>query len=256
MTIAIETHDTTRLLRIDAPQRRNALDLDRLTGLARAVREADADPSVRAIVLTGADPAFCAGLDLQAVGSGELDLAAVQADGAGDPWRALHEATTPTIAAVNGPAVTGGLELVLGCDLALASEHAVFADTHARVGIHPSGGMTVLLPRYVGLREALGMSLTGRFVGAVEAREIGLVNAVVGHDALLDEAHAWASSIADADPDVLAAIRRTYRELDGLPLPAAHAREREIGASLQVDAAAVERRRAAVIERGRSQRGG
>jgi enoyl-CoA hydratase len=255
VTIATETQDDILLVRIDAPQRRNALDLERLTGLARALRDGDADGSVRAIVLTGADPAFCAGLDLKAVGSGELDLAAVQADGAGDPWRALQEITTPTIAAVNGAAITGGLELVLGCDLAIASERAVFADTHARVGIHPSGGMTVLLPRYVGLRNALGMSLTGRFVDAEEARLIGLANAVVPHDELLEASLGWARSITEADPEILGAIHRTYRTLDGLPRDAARAMEREIGLSLAVDAAAVEQRRAAVIERGRGLQG-
>jgi enoyl-CoA hydratase len=256
VTIATETHDDVRLIRIDAPERRNALDLERLTGLAHALREADEDADVRAIVLTGADPAFSAGLDLKAVGSGELDLAAVQEDGDGDPWRVLSEMATPTIAAVNGPAVTGGLELVLGCDLAIASEQAAFADTHARVGIHPSGGMTVLLPRYVGLRDALGMSLTGRFVGAEEARTMGLVNAVVPHGQLIEEALSWARSIAEADAGVLGAIRSTYRELDGLSRPDAHAREREIGLAMAVDAGAVEERRAAVIERGRGLRGG
>jgi enoyl-CoA hydratase len=256
VTIATEAHDDILLVRIDAPERRNALDLERLTGLARTLRDADADAGVGAIVLTGADPAFCAGLDLKSVGSGELDLAAVQAEGVGDPWRALQEITTPTIAAVNGAAVTGGLELVLGCDLAVASEKAVFADTHARVGIHPSGGMTVLLPRYVGLRNALGMSLTGRFVDAEEARSMGLVNAVVGHDELVEAALGWATSITEADPEYLAAIHGTYRALDGLPLEAARAREREIGMSLALDASAVEARRAAVIERGRGLQSG
>ena len=255
MSIATETHDDTLLIRIDAPERRNALDLERLTGLAHTLREADTDPAVHAIVLTGADPSFCAGLDLKAIGSGELNLAAVQAHGAGDPWRALQEITTPTVAAVNGAAVTGGLELVLGCDLAIASEHAVFADTHARVGIHPSGGMTVLLPRYVGLRDALGMSLTGRFVPADEARLMGLVNAVVPHEDLIDDALVWARSITEADPEMLAAVRATYRALDGLPLDAAHAREREIGTSLAVDANAIEGRRTEVIQRGRGLQG-
>jgi enoyl-CoA hydratase len=254
VSITTETHDAVLLVRIDAPERRNALDLERLTSLAHTLRDADVDPAVKAVVLTGADPAFSAGLDLKAVGSGELDLAAVQADGDGDPWRVLQEMTTPTVAAVNGPAVTGGLELVLCCDLAIASEQAALADTHARVGIHPSGGLTVLLPRYVGVRDALGMSLTGRFVGAEEARTMGLVNAVVPHGQLIEEALGWARAATEADPVVLARILETYRELESLPRSAAHAREREIGTAMAVDATAVEQRRAAVIERGRGLR--
>ena len=248
--LSTERHDATVLLRLDAPARRNALDLATMRDLASQLRTADADPQVRAIVLTGADPAFCAGLDLEAVASGELVLEEVEALDA-DPWRVLQELRTPTIAAVNGPAVTGGLELVLCCDLAIASEPARFADTHARVGIHPSGGLTVLLPRYVGLREALGMSLTGRFVGAEEARTIGLVNAVVPHDLLLPAALQAAAAIAETDPRIVVALLHTYRELSGVPLPDALAAERVRGRSLTVDTDAVEARRAGVIERGR-----
>jgi enoyl-CoA hydratase len=249
--LAVERHDRTVLLRLDAPERRNALDLATMQALVAELRAAEADPEVRAIVLTGADPAFCAGLDLAAVGAGELVLEEVEALDA-DPWKVLQELTTPTIAAVNGAAVTGGLELVLCCDLAIASTRARFADTHARVGIHPSGGLSVLLPRFVGLRQALGMSLTGRFVDADEAHPLGLVNAVVEHAALLPAALEVAAAIAEADPAVLTALLATYRELSGVALPDALARERERGRALTVDAAAVEARRAGVVARGRA----
>jgi enoyl-CoA hydratase len=248
--LSTERHGATVLLRLDAPARRNALDLATMRELAGQLRAADTDPEVRAIVLTGADPAFCAGLDLEAVAAGELVLEEVEAIDA-DPWMVLQGLGTPTIAAVNGPAVTGGLELVLCCDLAIASDRARFADTHARVGIHPSGGLTVLLPRYVGLRDALGMSLTGRFVDAEEARTIGLVNAVVAHDQLLPAAMQTAAAIAETDPQILQALLATYRELSGVPLEAALAQERVRGRSLTVDTAAVEARRAGIIERGR-----
>jgi enoyl-CoA hydratase len=248
--LATDRHDTTVVLRLDAPERRNALDLATMRDLAAALRAADADDGVRAIVLTGADPAFCAGLDLDAVAAGELVLEEVAALAA-DPWQVLQELTTPTIAAVNGAAVTGGLELVLCCDLAIASERARFADTHARVGIHPSGGLTVLLPRFVGLRDALGMSLTGRFVDAEEARLMGLVNAVVAHDAVLPAALQAAAAIAETDADVLSAVLATYRALSGVPLADALDQERARGRGLAVDATAVEQRRAGVIERGR-----
>lgn len=241
---------TTVVLTLDAPDQRNALDLATMRSLVVALREADADDEVQAVVLAGADPAFCAGLDLTAVGSGELDLAEVEALDA-DPWKALQQTATPTIAAVNGAAVTGGLELVLCCDLAIASERARFADTHARVGIHPSGGMSVLLPRYVGLREAMGMSLTGRFVPADEARSMGLVNEVVAHDELADAALATAAAVAECDPVIVTELLTTYRALSGTPLAAAFDAERERGRGLAVDAGAIESRRAAVIERGK-----
>lgn len=248
--LTTDRHDTTVVLRLDAPERRNALDLATMRDLATALRTADADDGVRAIVLTGTDPAFCAGLDLDAVAAGELVLEEVAALAA-DPWQVLQELATPTIAAVNGAAVTGGLELVLCCDLAIASDQARFADTHARVGIHPSGGLTVLLPRFVGLRDALGMSLTGRFVDAEEARLMGLVNAVVPHDTLLPAALQTAAAIAETDAGVLGAVLGSYRALSGVPLAEAFALERERGRGLAVDTAAVEERRTGVIARGR-----
>ncbi len=242
--------DHVRVVTLDRPERRNALDLATIEVLVATLRELDADEDVRAIVLTGADPAFSAGLDLGEVGSGVIDLAAIGERG-DDPWVVLQQVTTPTVAAVNGAAVTGGLELVLCCDLAIASDQARFADTHGRVGIHPSGGLTVLLPRYVGRRNALGMSLTGRFVAADEAHAMGLVNAVVPHEQLVDTAVANAVAIAEADARVLGAIVATYAAVDGLQLDEALATERERAFDVRVDAAAVEERRAGIIARGR-----
>jgi len=245
-----EQRGTTVILRLDAPQRRNALDLATMADLVRALRAADTDPAVRAIVLTGTDPAFCAGLDLDAVSTGELILEEVAEQDA-DPWQTLQELGTPTIAAVNGAAVTGGLELLLCCDLAIGSERASFADTHARVGIHPSGGMTVLLPRIIGLRAALGMSLTGRFVDAQEAHRMGLINLVVAHAELLETALTTAAAIAEADAATLGALISSYRAQSGRPLTDALERERARGRGTTVDRAAVEARRAAVIARGK-----
>ncbi len=249
--LAVDRQPEHVTLRLDAPDRRNALDLDTMATLVEELRAADADPEVRAIVLTGTDPAFCAGLDLEEVSAGRLDLTEVAARDA-DPWQVLQTLSTPTIAAVNGPAVTGGLELVLCCDLAIASEQARFADTHARVGIHPSGGLTVLLPRFVGLRQALGMSLTGRFVAAEEAATLGLVNAVVPHEQLLPATGQVVAAITGTDAVVVSELLATYRLLSGVPYEEALAVERERGRGLAVDTAAVDARRQDVIERGRS----
>jgi enoyl-CoA hydratase len=248
--LSTERSGATLILRLDAAERRNALDLATMQTLVAELRGADADPGIRAIVLTGSDPAFCAGLDLEAVASGELVLEDAEAADA-DVWQVLQTLGTPTLAAVNGAAVTGGLELVLCCDLAIASDQARFADTHARVGIHPSGGLSVLLPRFVGLRDALGMSLTGRFVGAEEADRIGLVNAVVAHDQLLPTALAVAAGIAECDARIVAELLATYRQLSGVPLAEALETERRRGRSIAVDTAAVDARRSDVIARGR-----
>src|SRR5690606_11806556 len=129
------------------------LDGDLLRALPEALRGLDADREVGAIVLTGRDPAFCAGLDLGALASGTLDFR--PEPGQRGPFPAM---ATPVIGAVNGPAVTGGLELALNCDFLVASERARFADTHARVGVMPDWGLSVLLPRAVGIRRARMMS--------------------------------------------------------------------------------------------------
>ncbi len=135
-------------------------------------------------VLTGADQAFCADLDLQELGSTAANLSSgqpveTQGHRRGAPWPVM---TKPVIGAINGAAVTGGLEVALQCDFLIASERAGFADTHARVGVMPAWGLTVLLPQAIGLRRAKEMSLTGNFVGATEALALGLVNrGVVPH---------------------------------------------------------------------------
>src|SRR3954469_24764234 len=161
---------------INRPEARNALDGAPVPDLAAALSAADADDSVDAIVLTGADPAFCAGLDLKELGStgGILGGGRGKTEAArrGGPIPPLK---VPLIGAINGPAITGGLEIALNCDFLVASERALFGDTHARVGLQPGWGGAVLLAEAVGVRRAREMSFTGNFVGAEEALRIGLV---------------------------------------------------------------------------------
>jgi enoyl-CoA hydratase len=125
----------------------------------------------------------------------------------------MPDTTTPVIGAVNGPAVTGGLELALGCDFLIASERATFADTHARVGVLPAGGMTIRLPQLVGVNRARQMSLTGDFVDAATACSWGLVNEVVPHDELLGRAVALGGAIAESDPAAVGELRSMYAAL-------------------------------------------
>src|ERR1700741_3050194 len=198
--LTVETQDEVAVVTLDRPQRRNALTSALMVDIAETMARLDADPGVGAIVLTGRDPAFCAGLDLRELSTSGDNL---RIDATGRPWPRL---STPVIGAVNGPAVTGGLELALHCDFAVASERAVFADTHARVGVLPGWGLSVLLPQAVGLRRAREMSLTGNFMDAQEALAFGLVNRVVAHDELLPVTLSIAADIAGNDQKAVRAL--------------------------------------------------
>ena len=248
---------------LQRPEVRNALSGRLLVELSDAVAAAEHDESVDAIVLTGADPAFCAGLDLVDLASGRL-AEAFSPDRSLPPWLQTPLAavdgaarTTPLIGAVNGPAVTGGLELALGCDLLVASERARFADTHARVGILPGWGLTVLLPQAVGVRRAREMSATGNYVDASTALAWGLVNHVVPHEELLATAQHIASDIASNDRRAVRALFRVYDAGTRSSAEQAWHHEAETarewfrsgGGALDE----VERRRRDVVDRGRSQ---
>ena len=134
---------------LDRPDKRNALDGDLLRAIPEALKALDADDDVAVVILTGSDPAFCAGLDLGALAAGGLGFRPEL--GQRGPFPIM---STPIIGAINGPAVTGGFELALDCDLLIASERARFADTHARVGVMPDWGLSVLLPQAIGVRRA------------------------------------------------------------------------------------------------------
>jgi enoyl-CoA hydratase len=247
-----EDRDGVRLITLNRPAARNALSSELIDRLVEALHGADDDAGVAAVVLTGADPAFCAGLDLREAGASGLPAGAVL-DAKASPWWVLYNMRTPVIGAINGAAITGGLELALQCSFLVASERAVFGDTHARVGIHPGGGLTGLLPQAVGLRKAREMSLTGNFVDAAEAHRVGLVNHVVAHEDLLPTALRLAGDIATGDPRAVAAINDTYRAVAALPLGDGLALERDRFKTWEYNPADIEARRAAIAERGRTQ---
>lgn len=254
--VLVDVVDGVATITLNRPDARNALSLEVLRALPRAVGHCDERDDVRAIVLTGADPAFCAGLDLKELGAGRLN-AEVAPQESGGRRGPLPATRTPVIGAVNGVAVTGGLEVALACDFLVASERARFADTHARVGIMPGWGLSVLLPQAIGLRRAKQMSVTGNYVDADTALAWGLVNQVVPHEELLATCHALAADVASNDPDAVARLLQTYREGSLLSGAAAWELEGEVARGWRpggaVDPDEVERRRQAVIERGRSQ---
>jgi enoyl-CoA hydratase len=231
---------------LNRPEARNAMN----AALAGATCDAIAAcQDAGAIVLTGADPAFCAGLDLRNLGVDKLvDL---------PPFLASVSASeVPVIAAVNGPAVTGGFELALVADFIVASERAVFADTHLRVGVYP-GPVAVELPRRVGMARAREMSLTGNFVDAETALRIGLVNHVVPHDALVPRAIELAKAIAEQDKAMVSTLRQDWRATMGLPIDEAlrlHYEYAANGGFTGASGADIAARREGVIARAREQR--
>ena len=214
--VVVERHGDVALIRLNRPAARNAMNAEH----AQATVDAFAScQDAGAIVLTGTDPAFCAGLDLRDLGVPTLrDLPPFIA--------APARSAVPVIAAVNGPAVTGGFELALSCDFMVASERARFADTHLRVGVYP-GPVLVDLPRRVGIARAREMSLSGNFVDAETALRIGLVNHVVAHADLLPFSLDLAASIAEQPRDMVVAMREDWDRTDRLPVAAAHAAHQE-----------------------------
>lgn len=255
----VDRRDAVAVLTLNRPAVRNALSGELLGALAEAVTAADADAGVHAVVLTGADPAFCAGLDLAALAAGPSEGRgdAATAIVAGDvPLGLLPPHRTPVIGAVNGAAVTGGLELALGCDFLVASTRARFADTHARVGVMPGAGLTLLLPEAVGLRRARQMSFTGDYVDAATALDWGLVNEVVPHEQLLERAIELATTIASLPPDHVAELRAMYDDVDPHRTPARRAVEAtraQAWMRTRFDRTRLAAERAAIEARGRAQ---
>jgi enoyl-CoA hydratase len=255
--VLLDVADRVATITLNRPDARNALNGDLLDELTQAVATADVDDAVDVLVLTGADPAFCAGLDLKAVATGDprlLGTAPTTAMPVPDrgPFGTLAK---PLIGAINGYAITGGFEIALACDFLVASENARFADTHARVGLQPWWGLTVLLPQAIGVRRAREMSSTGNFIDARTALDWGLVNHVVPHDELLPFTHKLAADVVSGNQPAIRRILTTYAENQLLTEHDAWLHEADVAEAWvrggQVSDIAANRE--AVMERGRSQ---
>lgn len=247
-TVVVERRgEGVAVVTLNRPAARNAVDVELAAALVEAMSTCQSE---RCIVVTGSDPAFCAGLDLRDLGTDRLsDIPPFIA--------AVASSTVPTIAAVNGPAVTGGFEIALACDFIVASERARFADTHVRVGVYP-GPVLVDLPRRVGMAKAREMSMTGNFVDADTALRIGLANHVVDHVDLLPFTLDLAAAIAEQDPAMISAMRRDWDETGSLPYHEAHRRHHDLAVELGYSGAGSDTLRdnmAAVVERAHRQAG-
>ena len=197
--------------RLNRPDARNALTPELIRGIGAAIVDAEADPDTRAVVLTGTgDRAFCAGMDLRAFAAGEQT--GLGDDDAGRGFLRLTEGAVavPLVGAANGTALAGGFELLLGCDVIIASSEAKFGLPEVKRGLFPAGGGTFLGTR-VGLGIALEMALTGDPISAERAHDLGLVNAVVPPDEVLEHAVSLAERIAANGPLAVAAVKELVR---------------------------------------------
>lgn len=218
------------LLTLNRPCRRNALDLALTDALMEAFGDLRSGPRWRCAILTGRAPAFCAGLDLNAFAAPDAPRGRVT-----EMIRSIAALGKPVIAAVNGAVYTGGLEMVLASDFALASEEARFADTHAKIGALSGSGMGARLPHAVGARFARQMMLACQPIDAATALRTGLVNEVLPPDRLLPRAIEIAAAIAAHDPELIAIARDVIDR-------GTHA---TLAEALTIETEALERRKAA-----------
>jgi enoyl-CoA hydratase len=253
--LLVDVSDRIATVTLNRPERRNAMNRALYRGLPDALRALDADDRVDVLILTGADPAFCAGADLK-----ELESGAGERTSGGEgrtPWHGpIPPIAKPIIGAVNGPAITGGLELALTCDLLVASERAVFADTHARVGIISGDGMTLRLAQAIGIRRAKEMSITGNFLRADEALAAGLVSHVVAHAELLPFCRKLAADVRSNDQRAVRQMLELYDTVTSTTMDEAWAIEERVSREWEGTGfvrSEIAERRTRVTDRGREQ---
>ena len=231
--ITCDMSTSTWVLTLNRPDQLNAIDPETCARLAEIVGAADADPSARVLLITGAGRAFSAGAD--------ISVLETLADGPDfgrfvthltDAYRVIETARTPSIAAINGAALGGGLELALACDFRIASTTASFGLPEIRLGLLPGAGGTQRFPRLVGASVARRMLFTGLAIKSAEALEVGLVDQVVAPEDLMTAAQALASSLKEVSADAIAAGKRLLNEGAALDLAAAIELEREVVSEL------------------------
>ena len=209
MTVHFEIRDRVAVITLDRPEARNAVDHQLAVDLQSAIDKLEADDSLWVGVIAGAGPAFCAGADLKAVASGKADLATDRGGFAGIVRR---ERTKPIIAAVEGPALAGGFEIVLACDLVVAGSNAWFGIPEVKRSLIANAGGLIRLPRAIPRNLAMEMALTGDPISAETAHHHGVVNRLVEPGGALDSAIALASEISANAPLAVRASRQVIIE--------------------------------------------
>ena len=210
-------NDGIALIELNRPNARNAMSAQLDRELKHTIIQCENDDRVKCMVLTGKGKAFCAGVDLKEFAAGKgADPRAKSADLSNFKKGGLFAGRKkPLIGAINGPSVTGGLEMALNCDFLIASTKASFADTHARVGVMPGWGLTVILPQWIGVNRARQMSITGNYVFAKQALDWGLVNEVVEPEKLVPRAIELAKAVTTIDTNAVKHMLATYDNTTG-----------------------------------------
>ena len=271
--LLVERDGHTMVVTMNRPERRNALSLEMMSGMSAAWDEANADPGVRVVILTGAGGAFCAGADLQGMtetapgdafaahdaaahdaggpagGDGSGATVADIARGVIKPLLKGFLLDKPLVAAVEGPAIAGGTEILQATDIRIAGESARFGVSEVRWGLYPLGGSVVRLRRQVPYAVAADLLLTGRHLTAAEAREVGLIGEVVPDGTALDRAREVAAAVAANGPVAVQAVLRALRATEGVPEAEAMRHDSEIGMAVYASDDAREGPRAFVEKR-------
>lgn len=249
--LLVERDGHVMVVTMNRPERRNALSPEMMAGMAAAWDEANADPGVRVVILTGAGGSFCAGADLAAMAEqapGDAFSAAAGGDGPGSGPGDGSGATVaeiadgvikpllkgflldkPLVAAVEGPAIAGGTEILQATDVRIAGENARFGVSEVRFGLYPLGGSVVRLRRQIPYTLAADILLSGRHLSAAEARRVGLIGEVVPDGSALDRAREVAAAIAANGPVAVQAVLRALRATEGVPEREAMRIDSEIG---------------------------
>jgi enoyl-CoA hydratase len=210
--VLVERRDGVATLRLNRPRALNALDVDTLRALAGAMEAADADDAVRAVVLTGAgDKAFSAGADIAAMAAMAPEDGRAYSQLGHDVLARVDDCRVPVVAAVNGVALGGGLELAMACDLVVAAECARVGLPEITLGLVPGFGGTQRLVRRIGLARARELIYLGSMIGAADALRLGLVDRVVPAERLLEDAGALASEFVARPPVALRQAKRATR---------------------------------------------
>ena len=222
--VLFEVNNGIALITLNRPERRNSINRDLLVYFYNYIEEVHSRDDIKVAVITGQGKSFCSGIDLAVIG--KENIFDPRGDGRDLP-DIMGACSKPLIAAVNGHAITGGFEIALNCDFIIASDRAVFIDTHAKVGIHPGWGMTQLLQQAVGIRMAKQMSLSCKSVDAPEALRIGLVNEVVPHDDLLSRVREIGEEINSTQYGMMMTVKSLIEKRNSFTFDGAYEFERK-----------------------------
>jgi len=239
--VLYEIRDHVAEITLNRPDNRNSMTPDLLRGLGDSVDRVKSDPDIRCVIITGRGKSFCAGADFKSQGAQDSGGASYQAPHERSysiyaPFLSVLDIEVPTIAAMQGHAIGGGLGLAIVCDLRVANRDARYGANFVRLGLHPGMATTYILPRLLGVPKATELLLTGRFFSGAEAAEYGLANYAVDGEQVIDRGRELAAEIASAAPVAVRWTKRSiYRGLDWDPRGAARYEAHEQSRTIETE---------------------